>query len=36
MNEVIRLLTVIATIYLPLTFIAGVYGINLACLPELE
>jgi magnesium transporter len=36
MNEVIRLLTVIATIYLPLTFVAVVYGINLVYLPELE
>jgi magnesium transporter len=36
MNEVIRLLTVIATIFKPLTFIAGVYGINLVYLPETE
>ena len=28
MNDVMRLLTVIATIFIPLTFIAGVYGMN--------
>ena len=28
MNEVMRLLTIIATIFIPLTFIAGVYGMN--------
>jgi magnesium transporter len=28
MNQVMRLLTVIATIFIPLTFIAGVYGMN--------
>jgi magnesium transporter len=27
-NEVMRLLTVIATIFIPLTFIAGIYGMN--------
>ena len=27
-NEVMRLLTVISTIFIPLTFIAGVYGMN--------
>jgi magnesium transporter len=28
MNEVMRTLTVISTIFIPLTFIAGVYGMN--------
>jgi len=28
MNEIMRVLTVIATIFIPLTFIAGVYGMN--------
>ncbi len=28
MNEVMRVLTVIATIFIPLTFIVGVYGMN--------
>jgi magnesium transporter len=28
MNEVMKLLTIISTIFIPLTFIAGVYGMN--------
>jgi magnesium transporter len=28
MNEVIKVLTVIATIFIPLTFVAGIYGMN--------
>lgn len=36
MNEVMKLLTVIATIFIPLTFIAGVYGMNFANMPELN
>jgi magnesium transporter len=28
MNEVMKVLTIIATIFIPLTFIAGVYGMN--------
>jgi magnesium transporter len=28
MNEVMKLLTVISTIFIPLTFVAGVYGMN--------
>jgi magnesium transporter len=28
MNEVMKVLTVIATIFIPLTFIAGIYGMN--------
>jgi magnesium transporter len=35
MNEVMKTLTVIATIFIPLTFIAGVYGMNFAHMPEL-
>ena len=34
-NRVIKILTVISTIFLPLTFIAGVYGMNFAYMPEL-
>lgn len=35
-NEVMKLLTVIATIFIPLTFIVGVYGMNFKYMPELE
>lgn len=36
MNEVMKVLTMIATIFIPLTFIAGVYGMNFHHMPELE
>ena len=36
MNEVMKVLTVIATIFIPLTFIAGVYGMYFAHMPELK
>ncbi len=36
MNEVMKVLTVIATIFIPLTFIAGVYGMNFDYMPELH
>lgn len=36
MNENISFLTVFSTIFLPLNFIAGVYGINFRYMPELE
>ena len=36
MNEVMKVLTVIATIFIPLTFIAGVYGMNFHHMPELD
>jgi magnesium transporter len=36
LNEIMRVLTVIATIFMPLTFIAGVYGMNFKHMPELE
>jgi magnesium transporter len=35
MNTVMKLLTIIATIFIPLTFIAGVYGMNFEFMPEL-
>lgn len=35
MNEVIKVLTIIATILIPLTFIAGIYGMNFQFMPEL-
>jgi magnesium transporter len=36
MNEVMRVLTVIATIFIPLTFITGLYGMNFQHMPELH
>jgi magnesium transporter len=36
LNEVMRVLTVISTIFIPLTFIVGVYGMNFRHMPELE
>ncbi len=36
LNEVMKVLTVIATIFMPLTFIAGVYGMNFKNMPELD
>lgn len=36
MNEVMQFLTIISTIFIPLTFIAGVYGMNFKYMPELE
>ena len=35
MNEVMKVLTIIATIFIPLTFVAGVYGMNFRVMPEL-
>ena len=35
MNEVMKVLTIIATIFIPATFIAGVYGMNFEFMPEL-
>ena len=35
MNETMKVLTVIATIFIPLTFIAGIYGMNFQFMPEL-
>ena len=36
MNEVMKVLTVISTIFIPLTFIVGVYGMNFDYMPELR
>jgi len=36
MNEIMKVLTLIGTIFIPLTFLAGVYGMNFHYLPELS
>lgn len=36
LNEVIRLLTIISTIFIPLTFIVGLYGMNFEFFPEIH
>lgn len=36
MNQVMQVLTIIATIFIPLTFIAGIYGMNFINIPELK
>ncbi len=36
MNEVMKVLTIMATIFIPLTFIAGIYGMNFENIPELK
>jgi magnesium transporter len=36
MNSIMKTLTVITTIFMPLTFIAGVYGMNFVNMPELQ
>ncbi len=36
MNQVMKTLTVVATIFIPLTFIAGIYGMNFSNMPELN
>lgn len=36
MNEVMKVLTIIATIFIPITFIAGLYGMNFDRMPELQ
>lgn len=35
-NDVMKVLTIVATIFIPLTFIAGVYGMNFTHMPELH
>jgi magnesium transporter len=35
MNEIMKVLTIIATIFIPMTFIAGIYGMNFKFMPEL-
>lgn len=36
MNEVMKVLTVMGSIFIPLTFLAGIYGMNFAYMPELQ
>ena len=36
LNSVMKVLTIIATIFMPLTFLAGIYGMNFKFMPELE
>jgi magnesium transporter len=36
MNEIMKILTVVSAIFIPLTFIAGVYGMNFVHMPELQ
>jgi len=36
LNEVMKVLTIIATIFIPLTFVVGVYGMNFRYMPELS
>ena len=36
MNEIMKVLTIVSTIFIPLTFIAGIYGMNFANMPELH
>jgi len=36
LNEIMKILTIIATVFIPLTFIVGVYGMNFEYMPELK
>ena len=36
LNEVMKVLTIIATIFMPLTFNVGIYGMNFEFMPELK
>ena len=36
LNEIMKVLTIFSAIFIPLTFLAGVYGTNFKYLPELE
>jgi magnesium transporter len=36
MNDIMKVLTIFAAVFIPLTFIAGVYGTNFEYLPELK
>jgi magnesium transporter len=36
MNEIMKVLTIIATIFIPITFVAGIYGMNFELMPELK
>jgi magnesium transporter len=36
MNQVMQFLTIVSTVFIPLTFIAGIYGMNFVNIPELN
>jgi magnesium transporter len=36
LNDIMKLLTIVSTIFIPMTFIAGVYGMNFQHMPELQ
>ena len=36
LNEVMKVLTITATVFIPLSFLAGLYGMNFAYMPELQ
>ncbi|MBK7007331.1 MAG: hypothetical protein IPH36_01095 [Saprospiraceae bacterium] len=36
MNGVMQVLTIVTTVFIPLSFIAGVYGMNFKYMPELD
>ena len=36
MNEIMKVLTMVATIFVPLTFVASIYGMNFEHMPELK
>ena len=36
MNEIMKVLTIISTIFIPLSFLAGFYGMNFLFMPELK
>ncbi|MCC5928727.1 MAG: magnesium/cobalt transporter CorA [Cyclobacteriaceae bacterium] len=35
-NQIMKVLTIVATVFIPLTFVAGIYGMNFSYMPELE
>jgi magnesium transporter len=35
MNEIMKVLTIMASVFIPLTFLAGIYGMNFENMPEL-
>ena len=36
LNEIMKVLTIVSTLFIPLTFLVGVYGMNFRRMPELE